>query len=63
VVTPEAQRAWDDFRAALRDLGRLDPEFAQAYLAGAARALEGAVRDLRKGRRDGQDPEPRRRLQ
>ena len=35
------RRAWEDFRRALREIGRRAPDWALHYLRGAARALEG----------------------
>ena len=50
---PDDLRAWADFRAALRNLGRTDPERARLYLesaAGGLRAWLQAVRRLNEQR-------------
>lgn len=40
--------AWAEFQAALRDVGRVDPEFGLQYLRGAANALRGVARSKQR---------------
>jgi len=49
VVSPRPQdlTAWNDFREALAELGRTDPERARLYLASAACSLRDWTRAIR----------------
>jgi hypothetical protein len=55
---PEDVRAWAEFRAALRELGRLDPERARIYLGEAAAGLKVWVRALQTRRPGPSRPAP-----
>lgn len=62
MVTPAERAAWEDFRAALRELGQTDPVRARLYLQGAAASLRDWTRALRRERPGAQadpDSEPR----
>ncbi len=45
--TPTAA-AWSEFQAALREVGRVDPEFGLYSLRGAANALRGVARSKQR---------------
>ncbi len=45
---PDDLRAWADFRAALAELGRIDPERARLYLGSAAGGLRAWLQAVRR---------------
>ena len=50
-MTAEERAAWKEFRSALAELGRTDPERARLYLEGAALTLRNWAQSLRRSER------------